>query len=92
VHGLTTADNSVLEGIRTVSSLLAADKLRVHASCKGLIDEMASYSWDDKATEAGEDKPLKVADHAVDALRYGIHTTRALWRPHVGGLTNYAAA
>lgn len=92
MHGLTPADNSVLDGIRTVSSLLAADRLRVHESCAPLISEMASYSWDDKATEAGQDKPLKVADHAVDALRYGIHTTQALWRPHIGRLIEHAAA
>jgi PBSX family phage terminase large subunit len=92
VHGLTPANNDVLDGIRTVSSLIGSDRLRVHASCKPLISELASYSWDDKATEAGHDKPLKVADHAVDALRYGIHTTEALWRPHVGRLTDNAAA
>lgn len=86
VHGLTPADNSVVDGIRTVSSLMAADRLRVHESCKPLITELASYSWDDKATEKGEDKPMKVADHAVDALRYGVHTTQALWRPHIGTL------
>lgn len=92
VHGLTAANNDVLDGIRTVSSLLGADRLRVHASCRPLISEMASYSWDDKATEAGQDKPLKVADHAVDALRYGIHTTQALWRPHIGRMTTNDAA
>lgn len=91
VNGLTPADNSVLDGIRTVSSLMAADRLRVHASCTPLVSELASYSWDDKATELGQDKPLKVADHAADALRYGIHTTQALWRPHIGRL-NHAAA
>ena len=90
VPGLTPAENEVLEGIRTVSSLLATDRLRVHESCTPLIGEMPSYSWDDKATEKGEDKPLKVADHAVDALRYGIHTTRALWRPHIGRLIHAA--
>ena len=84
VGNVTPANNDVLDGIRTVSSLLAADRLRVHESCKPLISEMASYSWDDKATEAGQDKPLKVADHAADALRYAVHTTQALWRPHVG--------
>lgn len=92
VRNLQPADNSVVDGIRTVSSLLAADRLRVHSSCAPLIREMASYSWDDKATEQGQDRPLKVADHAVDALRYGIHTTQALWRPHIGRLTNHAAA
>lgn len=91
VPGLAPADNHVLDGIRTVSSLIATDRLRVHESCKPLISELSSYSWDDKATEKGEDKPLKVADHAVDALRYGIHTTQTLWRPHIGRLINAAA-
>jgi PBSX family phage terminase large subunit len=90
VHGVTDADNSVLDGIRTVSSLLSTDRLRIHESCRPLISEMASYSWDDKATENGQDKPLKVADHAVDALRYGIHTTEALWRPHIRTLPTAA--
>jgi len=87
VGTVTPADNSVLDGIRTVSSLMAADRLRVHSSCKALIQELAGYSWDDKATEKGEDKPMKVADHAVDALRYAIHTTQSVWRPHVGLFT-----
>ena len=84
VHGVTAADNSVLDGIRTVSSLLATDRLRVHESCVDLIREKGSYSWDPKATELGQDKPLKVADHAVDAERYVIHTTEPLWRSHIG--------
>lgn len=90
-HGITPADNSVLDGIRTVSSLMSTDRLRVHSSCAPLISELASYSWDDKATEKGQDKPLKVADHAVDALRYGIHTTEAIWRPHIGRMSHAAA-
>lgn len=84
VGNVTPAVNDVLDGIRTVSSLMAADRLRVHESCKPLIEELASYSWDDKATEQGLDKPMKVADHAADALRYGVHTTQSVWRPHVG--------
>uniref|UniRef100_UPI000831D852 terminase n=1 Tax=Actinomadura macra TaxID=46164 RepID=UPI000831D852 len=74
-------NNSVLDGIRTVSSLLALDALRVHASCVDLIREIAGYSWDDKATEAGRDEPLKVDDHGPDMFRYAVHTTRSAWRP-----------
>lgn len=91
VHGLTPANNEVVDGIRTVSSLIAADRLRVHESCTPLIEELSSYSWDDKETAKGNDKPMKVADHAADALRYGIHTTQTLWRPHLGRLTDAAA-
>jgi PBSX family phage terminase large subunit len=81
VPGVAAADNDVMSGIRTVSTLLARDRLRVHTSCRGLIGEIAGYSWDDKAAERGDDKPIKVADHSVDALRYGIHSSAWIWRP-----------
>lgn len=77
------ADNAVMDGIRTVSSLLAADRFKVHKSCRGLINEFPAYAWDDKAAEAGEDKPVKAEDHSLDATRYALRTTEALWRPHV---------
>ncbi|MBE4783922.1 PBSX family phage terminase large subunit [Streptomyces caniscabiei] len=83
VLGVTQADNSVLDGIRTVSSLLSTDDLFIHESAQGLIDEMPGYSWDDEAAEHGEDKPIKQDDHSVDALRYGIRTTESLWRPYL---------
>ncbi|WP_327335861.1 PBSX family phage terminase large subunit [Streptomyces sp. NBC_01324] len=76
----TPANNSVLDGIRTVSSLLASDRLKVHSSCRELIAEVSGYAWDDKAAEKGEDKPIKAADHSCDALRYAVYTTRALWQ------------
>jgi PBSX family phage terminase large subunit len=77
------ADNSVLDGIRTVASLLATDRLQIHDSAAGLIDEFPGYSWDDAAALAGIDKPIKENDHSLDALRYGIRTTEAIWRPHI---------
>ena len=55
-------------------------RLLVHRSCKWLIEEMQSYSWDDKAAAKGEDVPVKQGDHSVDSLRYGIATTRSIWR------------
>lgn len=73
------ADNDVLDGIRTVSNVLGNDKLRISTACRSLIDELSGYSWDPKAQKIGEDKPLKVADHGADALRYALHTTRADW-------------
>lgn len=79
-------DNSVLDGIRTVSSLLALDALKVHESCTELVREMPGYSWDDKASERGEDAPLKVDDHGPDMFRYAVHTTRSIWRPLVPAL------
>ncbi|MGI5201654.1 PBSX family phage terminase large subunit [Spirillospora sp. CA-108201] len=79
----TLADNAVLDGIRLVSSLLAADLLRVHESCKGWIDEAPAYSWDPDQAEKGIDAPIKAEDHSLDAGRYGLKTSEFLWRPHL---------
>jgi PBSX family phage terminase large subunit len=82
-NNVVDANNSVIDGIRMVSSLLATDKLIIHSSCKGLLDEFPTYSWDDKAAEKGEDRPVKVADHSLDGGRYAVTTTETLWRPHL---------
>lgn len=74
-------DNSVLDGIRGIASLLHLGRLVVHESCTALIAEFPGYSWDDKEAQRGRDVPIKADDHSLDALRYGTHTTRALWRP-----------
>jgi PBSX family phage terminase large subunit len=89
-HGITStdADNDVLYGIRTLASLIASGKLLVarpteanpDRGCPGFITEAPGYAWDPKATLAGEDKPLKMADHSLDAARYGITTTENIWR------------
>lgn len=73
-------NNAVVDGLRTVSSLLALDALKIHESCTGLLNEIPGYSWDEKAAEKGEDKPIKADDHSIDALRYACHTTRSTWR------------
>jgi hypothetical protein len=80
VHNVAPAHNAVLPGIRTVRSLLATDLLKVSASCGKLIKYLPGYSWDPKATKKGQDQVLKVDDHEVDALRYAVYSSRALWR------------
>lgn len=79
VRGVRGADNEVLDGIRLMASTLAQDRLRVHESCKGLIDEIPGYVWDPKAQARGEDVPVKQNDHGCDAGRYGLRATRPLW-------------
>jgi hypothetical protein len=74
------ANNSVLDGVRLVSTLLAMGRLKIHRSCTGLLTEIPGYSWSDKDAKHGEDKPVKADDHGVDSLRYGVMTTRALWQ------------
>jgi PBSX family phage terminase large subunit len=80
----TLANNSVLDGIRNIGSLLATDRLHVHRSCTGWIEEVPGYVWDtEHAEKHGEDKPIKADDHSLDAGRYAVHTTEAVWRPHL---------
>lgn len=68
------ADNSVEDGIRLVSTLLNTGKIVFSQSCINTIKEFASYIWDPKAAERGEDKPIKQHDHAMDAVRYFCYT------------------
>lgn len=67
------ADNDVLDGIRKMSVLIKRRELQVKNTCKGFLDEVGTYRWDDKAAERGEEKPVKQADHAMDACRYFVN-------------------
>lgn len=64
------ADNEVLDGIRMTATLFANKKLRIHERCKRLRAELQGYIWDEKAQQRGIEQPIKVNDHACDALRY----------------------
>lgn len=68
------ADNDVEDGIRLVSTLLNTGKIVFSQSCINTIKEFASYIWDPKAADRGEDKPIKQHDHAMDAVRYFCYT------------------
>ena len=68
------AKNDVLDGIRFVASLLNSEKIMFNESCKNTISEFNSYIWDKKASDKGEDKPIKEHDHAMDAVRYFCYT------------------
>lgn len=71
---VTDADNSVVEGIHTVSTMLSRRKLRINIDgCPRLVKKVPNYAWDDKASKRGEEAPLKVNDDEPDALRYGLH-------------------
>jgi PBSX family phage terminase large subunit len=80
VRNVVDADNDVSEGIRMVSSLMAAKLLTIDPRCERLQDEAPGYRWDPKASAKGIDKPIKADDHYIDTLRYGIATTETIWR------------
>lgn len=68
------ARNDVKNGIREVSNMLNKNQLGFLESCKMTINEFAVYVWDSKATDRGEDAPIKENDHCMDAIRYFVNT------------------
>lgn len=81
---VTSANNQVLEGIESVRLALQLQngdpKLLIdREKCKNLVREMQTYTWEsgNKNTRNRRDaapRPRKYDDHAVDALRYLIHS------------------
>jgi phage terminase large subunit len=56
-----------MNGIREMGTALHTGKLKLNPDCENTIFEIQSYVWDEKS---GEDKPVKVNDHAMDNCRY----------------------
>jgi PBSX family phage terminase large subunit len=68
------ADNDVLNGIRTVSTMLHQGRYKLCRCCKSAIREYGGYVWDPKKSQKGLDEPVKANDHAKDAERYALHS------------------
>jgi len=68
------ADNDVLSGITFFTSEMRKGNIFICEDCPTMIKELESYSWDPKASEKGEDRPLKRDDHCIDAARYCVYT------------------
>ena len=65
------ADNDVIAGISTTSSMLANGAVKVAARCRDTLREFGLYSWDSKAPG---DRVVKEDDHAMDSMRYMCRT------------------
>ena len=61
------AKNSVLDGLRQVSSCLQEGNLQFSPVCRDTIREFGLYRWEDGGSQ---DKPVKEHDHAMDDIRY----------------------
>lgn len=72
-YNINPADNGVMDGIRDVATAIQTEKIKVFNTCENTINEFGGYVWDDKA---GEDKPVKVNDHAMDDMRYFVRSMR----------------
>ncbi|WP_347134754.1 PBSX family phage terminase large subunit, partial [Staphylococcus aureus] len=84
------ADKAVSYGLSTIAWLLGEGQLFISDRCPGVIKEIPGYSWDPKAAEKGDDKPIKTNDDSLDAMRYAIITTESQWRSEL--LTNQPIA
>jgi hypothetical protein len=91
-HGLrvTAADNDIRSGIESVRWALesspgrASPRMTIDPGCKRLLDEFETYLFapDGVAGDLTE-TPVKLNDHALDALRYALAMVRrggARWR------------
>lgn len=65
------ADNAVLDGIGVTGGMLRTGCIKISERCRGTIEEMGMYRWDEKAVN---DTVIKEYDHAMDALRYEANT------------------
>lgn len=79
-YWVVDADNTVDVGIHRVSEVMACKAMRVHEECTHERRECGLYSWDKKAGEKGDEKPLKINDHTQDAKRYAIMELFPEWR------------
>jgi phage terminase large subunit len=75
------ADKDVTEGIRKVKSM----PVFITHDSTDLIKEIRNYKWKIDKNEKVLDEPVKFADHACDALRYGVftrlHKPQINWMP-----------
>jgi PBSX family phage terminase large subunit len=74
IPNLYDAENEVIDGIRLVAKYFNNGTLKICRNCESLIKEMQSYVWDANCAKTGVDKPLKVSDHSLDALRYCLYS------------------
>lgn len=67
------ANNSVMDGISNVSTLISNGKVLICSRCKGILRELTLYRWDDEGTSE-RDRVIKEHDHACDDMRYFVNT------------------
>jgi len=71
------ANNEVLAGINRVNEYLKRSRIKIFRSCVNLIKEIPGYQWQKLSpAQLGHsnypEKPRKLNDHLVDAMRYTI--------------------
>ena len=70
---IRAANNDVMPGLETVGALMATGRFFVFNTCRDFIDEVEGYIWQ-TLNDDFIDKPVKINDDVMDALRYIVHT------------------
>lgn len=68
------ADNDVLNGIRDVAVCMQRGIIKFFDTCRDMRNEFEGYVWDSE--EGQEDRPTKINDHIMDALRYFVRSKK----------------
>ena len=69
------ANNDVLDGIRETANALENGHIKISNRLKAWKEEAGGYTWDEDSTV---DRPVKVNDHLMDAMRYFVKTKRVI--------------
>lgn len=72
-YSVISADNDVMDGIRDTGVAMQRGLIKISPSVKEWRVEAEGYVWDESA---GDDRPLKVNDHLMDATRYFVFTEK----------------
>ena len=78
-YKVVPADNAVVDGIRETATAIQTDKIKINPNLDFVRKEFEGYVWDDNPVE---DRPVKVNDHAMDAIRYFVKTARIVQKRH----------
>lgn len=76
VYPADKSKGSVMAGINTVKKV----RPQVTGKSSNIVKELGSYSWKENPNanlKAEPDEPVKFNDHAMDAIRYALHTHNA---------------
>lgn len=74
-YKVTKANNDVADGLRETAVSLKSGKIKISKTMKNWREEAGGYVWDPNALD---DRPLKINDHLMDAMRYFVKTKRIL--------------
>lgn len=72
-YTVVNGDNDVANGIRDTAVAMQKGMIKVNPSIKPWKKEAEGYVWDESA---GDDRPVKLNDHYMDATRYFVETMK----------------